>query len=246
MLRVADNPDNHVIDPEADSAARVVYDHFGGAERFPDISAEMMAAVDKADSAAFSVDEVLDPKGWILMSFLMDPRTGLGRFRELRISNYDLMMQLIDDCLRMSVHEILLTPDVRERVDLYRLHAARAEEQIRRCAVVHENLVVLDLRSAEHLHSRALGPQAAEHSVRRGQVDPRPLEQDRRGNSHARVWRRRTRSRRHLSDREHRRPAGTGGADQADHDRRLRASSRFGRNAAGSVLRRAIRRRTIT
>jgi nanoRNase/pAp phosphatase (c-di-AMP/oligoRNAs hydrolase) len=152
MLRVADSPQNRVIDPEAASAARVVYDHFGGDESFPDISTEMMAAVDKADSAAFSIDEVLDPQAWILMSFLMDPRTGLGRFREFRISNYDLMMQLIDDCLRMSVQEILMTPDVCERVDLYRLHAARAEEQIRRCSEVHENLVVLDLRDEEVIH----------------------------------------------------------------------------------------------
>ena len=96
VVRVAGRRDNRVIDPGADSAARVVYRYFGGAERFPGISTEMMAAVDKADSAAFEIDEVLDPQGWILMSFLMDPRTGLGRFRDFRISNYELMMQLIE------------------------------------------------------------------------------------------------------------------------------------------------------
>ena len=152
MLRVTDIPANRVIDPDADSAARVVYDHFGGAERFPDISSEMMTAVDKADSAAFSADDILDPQGWVLMSFLMDPRTGLGRFRDFRISNYELMMQLIDYCVRMSVDEILETPDVRERVELYREHSAPAEEQIRRCATVHGNLVVLDLREEEVIH----------------------------------------------------------------------------------------------
>ena len=94
----------------------------------------MMTAVDKADSAQFSESEILDPQGWILMSFLMDPRTGLGRFREFRISNYQLMMQLIDDCTRMTVEEILQTPDVAERVELYNEHSERAVEQIRRCA----------------------------------------------------------------------------------------------------------------
>ena len=83
--------DNHIIDPHAASAARVVYDHFGGAERFPGVSEELMAAVDKADAAQFSHDEILEPEGWIFLSFLMDPRTGLGRFRDFRISNYQLM-----------------------------------------------------------------------------------------------------------------------------------------------------------
>jgi nanoRNase/pAp phosphatase (c-di-AMP/oligoRNAs hydrolase) len=151
-IRVEDSPANHIIVPGAQSAARVVYDHYGGAERFPTISEAIMAAVDKADSARFSESEILDPQGWILMSFLMDPRTGLGRFREFRISNYQLMMQLIDDCTQMTVEEILQTPDVAERVALYNDHSERAVEQIRRCAKVDANLVVLDLRDEEVIH----------------------------------------------------------------------------------------------
>jgi nanoRNase/pAp phosphatase (c-di-AMP/oligoRNAs hydrolase) len=151
-IRVEDSPANHIIVPSAMSAARVVYDYYGGRERFPTISDEMMDAVDKADAAQFSEDEILDPQGWILMSFLMDPRTGLGRFREFRISNYQLMMQLIDDCTRMSVEEILRTPDVAERVELYYEHSQRAVDQIHRCARIEHNLVVLDLREEEVIH----------------------------------------------------------------------------------------------
>ena len=151
-IRVEDSPANHIIVPGAQSAARVVYDHYGGAERFPTISEAMMTAVDKADSARFSESEILDPRGWILMSFLMDPRTGLGRFREFRISNYQLMMQLIDDCTRLTVEEILQTPDVAERVALYNEHSERAVEQIRRCSKVEGNLIVLDLRDEEVIH----------------------------------------------------------------------------------------------
>jgi nanoRNase/pAp phosphatase (c-di-AMP/oligoRNAs hydrolase) len=150
--RVENGKPNHVMVAGADSAARVVYDYFGGAERFPNVSEEMMTAVDKADAAQFSTDEILAPHGWILLSFLMDPRTGLGRFREFRISNYQLMMQLIDDCMRLSIEEILETPDVKERVDLYRAHEDAAVEQIQRCAEVHDNLVVLDLREEEIIH----------------------------------------------------------------------------------------------
>ncbi|TMM03401.1 MAG: exopolyphosphatase [Actinobacteria bacterium] len=151
-LRLADTPANHILAPAAKSAARVVHDHFGGAERFPSISAEMMDAVDKADSAEFAEDEILRPSGWPLLSFLMDPRTGLGRFRQFRISNYQLMMQLIDACTELTVEEILETPDVAERVELYLAHADAAVDQIKRCATVHGDLVVLDLRDEEVIH----------------------------------------------------------------------------------------------
>ncbi|OYP36837.1 exopolyphosphatase [Rhodopirellula sp. MGV] len=141
--------DNYVLSTQADSAARVVYDHYGGRERFPAISEEMMTAVDKADAAKFTADEIKNPQGWPLLSFLMDARTGLGRFHEFRVSNYQLMMDLIDCCRDLDIEDILLLPDVRERVELYREHQQRAVDQIRRCASVHENLVVLDLREEE-------------------------------------------------------------------------------------------------
>jgi nanoRNase/pAp phosphatase (c-di-AMP/oligoRNAs hydrolase) len=150
-LRVEGRPANHVIVPGAESAARVVFEHFGAADTFPGID-ELMEAVDKADAAQFTLGEILHPTGWVLLNFLMDPRTGLGRFREFRISNYQLMMQLIDVCTTMSVEEILQTPDVAERVELYFAHAEQAVEQIRRCATVHGNLVVLDLRDEEVIH----------------------------------------------------------------------------------------------
>ncbi len=143
----------YVLEPEAKSAARVVYDYYGGAERFPNISTEMMEAVDKADSAGFTMDDVLDPQGWELLSFLMDARTGLGRFREFRISNYDLMMMLIDCCRDLSIDEILALPDVAERVHLFRSQHNLFRDQIERVAEVHGNLVVLDLRNEETIYT---------------------------------------------------------------------------------------------
>ncbi len=141
--------DNHVIDPDAPSAARVVYDYYGGKDRFPRVSDEMMLAVDKADSAQFSEDEILHPKGWVLLNYLMDARTGLGRFHTFRISNYQLMMQLIDFCRDHRIEEILALPDVKERVDVYFDHEPRFKEQLQRCSTVHGPLVVLDLRAEE-------------------------------------------------------------------------------------------------
>jgi nanoRNase/pAp phosphatase (c-di-AMP/oligoRNAs hydrolase) len=145
--------DNHIIDPTAASAARVVWRHYGGKEQFAGIPDEMMEAVDKADAAQFSKEEILHPTRWVLLNYLMDARTGLGRFRNFRVSNYDLMMMLIDACLHHSVDEILQMPDVKERVDLYFEHEARFKEQIQRCAKVHGNLVVLDLRGEETIYA---------------------------------------------------------------------------------------------
>ena len=150
--RVLHGADNRVMVSDAPSAARVVYDYFGGSARFPSVNVEMMDAVDRADAADLSIEDVLDPQGWILLSFLMDPRTGLGRFREFRISNYQLMMQLIYSCLDVSIEDILASPDIVERVTLYREHADAAAEQIRRCSTVHGQVVVLDLRNEQVIH----------------------------------------------------------------------------------------------
>jgi nanoRNase/pAp phosphatase (c-di-AMP/oligoRNAs hydrolase) len=152
-IRNTGDRQNHVIDPNAPSAARVVYDYYGGGNKFPSAWNDMMLAVDKGDSAQFNRDEILNPKGWDLLNFLMDARTGLGRFRDFRISNYNLMMDLIDYCRAHTISEIMALPDVKERSDLYFDHAEKCKEQIRRCSTVHKNLVVLDLRKEETIYA---------------------------------------------------------------------------------------------
>ena len=144
---------DHIIDPSAPSAARVVYRYYGGEKTFPAAWNEMMDAVDKGDSAQYNINEILKPRGWSLMNFIMDARTGLGRFREFRISNYDLMMELIDKCKTLSIDEIIDLPDVQERVQLFQEHADLAKQQIQRCSTVYDNLVVLDLREEETIYA---------------------------------------------------------------------------------------------
>jgi nanoRNase/pAp phosphatase (c-di-AMP/oligoRNAs hydrolase) len=148
-LRNTGERPNHIIHPEAPSAARVVYDYYGGEKVFPAAWSSMMAAVDKRDAAQVNRDAVLDPHGWDLLNFLMDARTGLGRFREFRISNYQLMMDLINYCKNHTITQIMALPDVKERMDLYFEHSEKCKDQIRRCATIHGNLVVLDLRNEE-------------------------------------------------------------------------------------------------
>ncbi len=129
----------------APSAARVVYDYYGGASRFPGIE-EMMVEVDKADAAQFTRDEILHPQGWPLLSFLMDARTGLGRYQDYRISNYQLMYELIDACLTKSITEILAMPDVWERVVRYSEQDVLFRQALRDHSWTEGNVVVSDMR----------------------------------------------------------------------------------------------------
>ena len=152
-IRNEEIKDNHIIDPNAPSAARVVYDYYGGTEKFVNISDNMMNAVDKADSAQFTQEEIINPQDWVLLNFLMDARTGLGRFRDFRISNYQLMMELIDYCKNHNIEEILKVSDVEERSKLYFEHEENFKEQIKRCAKVYDNLVVLDLREEDIIYT---------------------------------------------------------------------------------------------
>ena len=142
-----------IIDPNAKSAARVVYDYYGGKERFPRLSEELLTAVDKGDSADFTIDEILNPSKWVLLHYIMDPRTGLGRFHDFRISNYDLMMELIDNCMTLSIDEIMELPDVKERVDLYNEQAILFKEQLKRIVKVHDKVAVIDLRNEDIIYA---------------------------------------------------------------------------------------------
>ncbi|MBR1555891.1 MAG: exopolyphosphatase [Oscillospiraceae bacterium] len=143
----------YIIDGDAKSAARVVYDYYGGKETFRYVSEEIMTAVDKGDSADFTEEEILHPTGWVLMNFLMDARTGLGRFHNFRISNYDLMMMLITYCVNHRIDEVLMLPDVKERVDLYFEQQELFKAQLERITRIDGKVAVIDLRNEETIYA---------------------------------------------------------------------------------------------
>lgn len=150
-------PDDYVgkivIEAHAKSAARVVYNYYGGARRFKTVSDEMMTAVDKSDSADYTEDDILHPSGWVLMGYLMDARTGLGRFHEFRISNYQLMMELIDYCVDHEVDQVLELPDVKERVDMYFEQQEKFRAQLKRIVRIDGTVAIIDLRDEETIYT---------------------------------------------------------------------------------------------
>jgi len=132
----------------AASCARVIWDYYGGTERFA-LFHDLMTAVDKFDSATLGPDDIFHPKGWILLAYVMDPRTGLGRYHDYRISNYQLMEDMIDYCRTMTVDEILEIPDVQKRVARYVEHEPKFRRFLREHSTVHGTVLVTDLRGAE-------------------------------------------------------------------------------------------------
>lgn len=134
------------------SCARIIYEYYGGGEKFSHFD-EMMVAVDKVDSGNLTIDEIQHPTGWILIGFLMDPRTGLGRWRNFSISNYQLMEKLLVACHSMTAEEILELSDVKERVDVYFEQTEKFMEMVKKYTTTDGNLLISDLRGVDPIYS---------------------------------------------------------------------------------------------
>ncbi len=136
----------------APSCARIIYEYYGGRERFPEFG-DLMEAVDKVDSGNLTIEEVMNPKGWILIGFLMDPRTGLGRWRRFTISNYSLMEKLMEACRIMSTEEILALSDVQERIEVYNEQTEKFKEMVKAHTRVDGNVIISDLRGVDPIYT---------------------------------------------------------------------------------------------
>lgn len=147
------SPPNHIVYPNAPSAARVVYEYYGAEKRFTNLPPSLMEAVDVADSAKYTVDQIKNPTNWGLLTFIMDPRTGLGRFKNFRINNYALMIKLIDLLRTKNVDEILQDEDVQERVQLYKEHQEKFIQQLKNCTTIHKTAAHLNLRNEETIYA---------------------------------------------------------------------------------------------
>ena len=134
------------------SCARIIYEYYGGKERFPQFD-DLMEAVDKVDSGNLTIDDVMNPQGWILVGFLMDPRTGLGRWRQFTIPNYLLMEKLMDACRTMTTQEILDLPDVKERIEVYNEQTEKFIEMVKAHTETRGNVIISDLRGVDPIYT---------------------------------------------------------------------------------------------
>ncbi|MEG2511688.1 MAG: exopolyphosphatase [Acetivibrio sp.] len=134
------------------SCARIIYEYYGGKEKFPHFT-EMMIAVDKVDAGNLTIEEIQHPEGWILIGYLMDPRTGLGRWRNFTISNYQLMEKLIDACRTMSTTEILNLSDMKERIEIYYEQTEKFMKMIEAHTEIKKEVIISDLRGVDPIYS---------------------------------------------------------------------------------------------
>ena len=136
----------------APSAARVIYEYYGGIKGKLGKFSEMIVQVDKCDSASFTREEVLNPSGMVLLSFIMDPRSGFGYYHHFHVSNYQLMEELIE-CLRtMSIDEIMELEDIKERVQLYEEHREPFIRLMRDFSHTEGSIIITDLRGVEDIY----------------------------------------------------------------------------------------------
>ncbi|MDR0539893.1 MAG: exopolyphosphatase [Spirochaetaceae bacterium] len=140
------------VSKKAPSCARVIYDYYGGDAKLSRFS-EMVKAADKMDSANLTIDEIQNPKDWVMLGFIADPRTGLGRFRNFTISNLDLMKMLASMTLSKPIGEILRLPDVKERIEVYNEQKELYLKMIKETARVEGKAVVVDLRKVDTIHA---------------------------------------------------------------------------------------------
>src|SRR3989338_7507479 len=133
------------------STSRVIYNYYGE-DKFPDIQKDMLNAVDKGFSAKISRDEILYPTGWILFNYLIDQRTELDKLGRFTVSHSELIIKLVDFCRGHNIWEILDTPEMEERLNLYFSCMEQCKAQILRCASVYYNLVVIDLRKEKVIY----------------------------------------------------------------------------------------------
>ena len=146
------NPDNLILDTRVVSCARLIFNHFGGTSRFGRSFDGLLAAVDQCAQGQYTQDDILHPEGWMLLNFLVDPRTGMGRFKQFRVSNYRFMLDLVHCCRYYPISRLVQLPDVQERVQLYHQYHEQAIQQLQRCARLEDNVVVLDLQHEEVIY----------------------------------------------------------------------------------------------
>ncbi|QGY41320.1 exopolyphosphatase [Pseudodesulfovibrio cashew] len=133
------------------SCARVIYEYYG-ADKFPESFNPMLTAVDKVDSADLTISDITDPEGWIMLGYIMDPRTGLGRYRDYRISNYQLMLDMIEYCRIYTADEIMALPDVQERIERYRQDKDAYINMLKENTKLYGNAMVMDLRRLDRIY----------------------------------------------------------------------------------------------
>lgn len=127
---------------QAPSTARVIWDYYQSPklERFK----ELLEETDRMDSATLTLEDVLDPKRYILLGYTIDPRTGLGSFK-------DFFMELHDALKVKSIEQILELPEVKRRIEAMRREWVEFKKITQDNSHLDGNVIITDFRNLERL-----------------------------------------------------------------------------------------------
>jgi nanoRNase/pAp phosphatase (c-di-AMP/oligoRNAs hydrolase) len=131
----------------APSAARLVYDYY--LERDPNDEtlkafAMLVHETDRLDSAQLDPSDVEDPRGYILLGYTIDSRSGLGTFN-------DYFKKLIEWLKSMPIDDVLAQPEVAARIERLRRDLDDFKLLLQRNSFTLNNVVITDLREIKQL-----------------------------------------------------------------------------------------------
>jgi oligoribonuclease NrnB/cAMP/cGMP phosphodiesterase (DHH superfamily) len=136
----------------APSAAQVIWEYYGGIKTFGKHFLPLLDAVNKYDSADLTLDEILLAEDWIMIAFIIDPRTGLSEATDFKITNEQFVRNMIQYCRTMTVEEILKIPDVQERAQRYNEQQILFKDMLRRCTTFDRNVVLTNLLNEDTVY----------------------------------------------------------------------------------------------
>lgn len=142
----------YIIDPDAPSAARVIYEYYGGNKAFPPFFNELMKAVDKADSGNFTREEILHPSGWSLLNFLVDKRTRVEEWGKFAIDETAFKLGIIESMGSMTIDELMKSPDVAQRTEVYFRYEEKYRKQLASTVNLYANIAVFDFRQCGSIY----------------------------------------------------------------------------------------------
>ena len=125
---------------QAPSTARVILEYYKDPKlnRFETLVSE----TDRMDSARLNENDVLNPQGYILLGYTMDPRSGLGTFK-------DYFLSLMDALRDQSIEQILQMPEVKNRIDRMKSEWEQFKQLTIQHSKMEKNVVITDFRDVD-------------------------------------------------------------------------------------------------
>lgn len=145
---------NFIFDLNQKSTARVVYNYYKNlGYDLSKITEDLLIAVDKYNSADFTEEEILHPRNWILLNFILDSKTGLNRFCDFEESNHDFVLELIDYCLTNNIDTVVKLPNLQDRINLYFSQSLNIKHQLNHITKMYGDVAVVDLRNEDIIYA---------------------------------------------------------------------------------------------